>query len=521
LKDYVREQHEVWFKKIYLKKKVSVLKVFKNKIDYLQYPGKKFWKKYVKKFISSNDHVSNKKIQNIGKEIRIKVIEKHLGLKKKQVKFIEHSFGHIAYAYCSGSNYMKKSYVASLDAFGDFTNYSLYLFTPKKNKIIFKKIVSGNNLIIARIYRYITLILGMKPNEHEYKVMGMAPYCKEKYIEPILVKLKEMQEVKNKYFKNKKMPKDSYFSLKKIFEGFRFDSISGALQKYTECLITKWFKNVINPKYANNLCIAGGIAMNVKANLEITKLNKIKTLYVPPSPDDSSQAIGACYALCLLSNKKTSPINTSYLGYEIEKEKVFKVVKELSKNRYKITNKNIITKATDLLIKNKILGVCRGKSEFGARALGNRSIVCNPGNFENVKKVNETIKNRDFWMPFAASIIDNYKEKYFFIKKTNQENYKYMTNCLNTKNKFRGEIAAAIHPYDSTCRPQIVNSKDNKFYYDLINTFGEKSGTHALMNTSFNVHGYPIINNEKQAIKIFKNSNLDALILGEYLISKY
>ena len=106
---------------------------------------------------------------------------------------------------------MKKSYVASLDAFGDFVNYSLYLFNPKRGVVNFKKILSGNNLIIARIYRYITLLLGMKPNEHEYKVMGMAPYAKDKYIEPIFKKFKEMQDGGANILKTKRCQKTLIF----------------------------------------------------------------------------------------------------------------------------------------------------------------------------------------------------------------------------------------------------------------------------------------------------------------------
>ena len=104
---------------------------------------------------------------------------KHLGIPSNKIKFVEHSFGHIAYAYCSGNFNGKDSYVASIDAFGDFVNYCAYLFKKnKENKIIFKKVISGENSIIARLYRYTTLLLNMKPNEHEYKLMGLAPYCK-------------------------------------------------------------------------------------------------------------------------------------------------------------------------------------------------------------------------------------------------------------------------------------------------------------------------------------------------------
>ena len=135
--------------------------------------------------------MSNKDIKIIGKEIRTKVIQKHLGVDKKRVKFIEHSFGHIAYAYCSGSNYKKNSYVASLDAFGDFTNYSMYLFKSKKNDIKFKKIVSGNNLIIARIYRY-NFAAWNEAKWYEYKIMGMAPYSKINTYSPSFKNLKNM-----------------------------------------------------------------------------------------------------------------------------------------------------------------------------------------------------------------------------------------------------------------------------------------------------------------------------------------
>ena len=519
--DYIKEQHEYWYKKIYKNKKVSLLKLFKEKIDLNQYPGKKFWIKQLKK-IKTNDHSSNKKLKLIGQKIRSDVINLHLGISQDKIKFIDHSFGHIAYAYCSGRINSKNSYVASIDAFGDFINYSAYYFEKSKdNKIIYKKIVYKGNSIIARMYRYITLLLSMKPNEHEYKLMGLAPYCKLKYSEKLFNHFKSLQTVKNFSFFDKKKLKDSYFYFKKLFSGQRFDSIAGSLQRYTEYLLTKWITNIINPTKSKTLCLAGGVAMNVKANLEISKLKKISEIYVPPAPDDSSQSIGACYAFCLINKIKTFPLTNAYLGYEISEENTKNAVKKLiHKQNFIIFKKNIINLTVNLLIKDKIVGICRGKAEFGARSLGNRSIICNPQNRENITKINETVKNRDFWMPFAASTIDKYALKYFKIKKTNKFNYKYMTNCVDTNLKYRNKIIAAIHPYDKTCRPQILSRNENKFYYDLINKFGKVSGVHALLNTSLNTHGNPIINNENEAIEILKNTNLDAIILGDYLIQK-
>ena len=129
--------------------------------------------------------------------------------------------------------------------------------------------------------------------------------------------------------------------------------------------------------------------MNVKANLEISKLNNISNIYIPPAPDDSSQSIGACYAFCLLNDLNTFPIKSAYLGYDISKNKIISSIKKFSKSKnYKIYKNNILEIAANLLNKNKILGICRGKAEFGARSLGNRSIICNPQNRENISKIN-------------------------------------------------------------------------------------------------------------------------------------
>ena len=520
VEDYIKEQEQYWYKKIYKKKKISLLKTFNDKIDLSQFPGKKFWKNKIKN-LDQNDHSSNKNLRFVGENIRAEVLKLHLGLTQNKISFIDHSFGHIAYAYCSGSMNGKSSYVLSIDAFGDFINYSAYLFKRLKNKkIIFKKIVSDGNSIIARMYRYITLLLGMKPNEHEYKVMGLAPYCKFEYSEKLLKHFKSFQTVKKYKFKDINIPKDSYFYFKDLFKNYRFDAIAGALQRYTEYLLISWVTNIMNKNDTRNLCIAGGVAMNVKANLEISKIKKVSQIYVPPSPDDSSQSMGACFAYCLDNNIETFPLENAYLGYEIEDVKVRIALKKLSKIDYRVSKKDIVSKTVKLLLKNKIIGICNGKSEFGARALGNRSIVCNPQNIENIKKINETVKNRDFWMPFAASVLDKYALKYFKIKKSNIKNYKYMTNCLETHGEFKSKLIGAVHQYDDTCRPQILSKEDNPFYYNLIETFGKKSGVYSLLNTSFNTHGNPIINNEVQALNILKNTNLDAVVIGKYLVEK-
>jgi len=178
INDYLNEQKKVWYPRIYKNKKISQLKTFSKKIDLNQFPGPKFWKPIVTKYKKESDHVSNKKIVFDGQMIRSKVVKEHLGINVDKVKFIDHSEGHAAYAYFGSPEEPRKKLVFTIDAFGDYLNYSCRIIEKKKKLYSIIKITEGSNFIIGRLYRYITLIMGLKPNEHEYKVMGLAPYCK-------------------------------------------------------------------------------------------------------------------------------------------------------------------------------------------------------------------------------------------------------------------------------------------------------------------------------------------------------
>ena len=512
IKDFVDEQNKYWKEKLYKKNHQSILRLFKKKIDFNQYPGKKYWSKIYNLLKNTNDHISNKKLDKIGKTVRSDVVVKHLHLDKNKIFFIDHSSGHAAWAYYSNKETNKKKFlVLTLDAFGDFINYSVFQFN-NHNSII--RITKGGNSIIARLYRYTTLLLGFKPDEHEYKIMGMAPYAKKDYYNELLKKFKKFQSIKGINFFNKKMPKDLYFEIKDITEGFRFDSICGALQEFTEYLTKKWLINLKKKYNTKNFMLAGGVAMNVKNNLNISNIKGIKNFFVPLAPDDASLSMGAVYYYnSIVLKNKSYPIESGYLGP--------KVINLNIKNRSKfiIKKSNINEEASKLLHNGKILGRICGRAEFGARALGNRSIIANPKNMISIKKINETIKNRDFWMPFAASVIESKANNYFRLN-DKASNYEYMTKCVETTENGQKLFQAAIHPFDKTCRPQIILKGTNPSYEDLIKKFGKKSGVYGLLNTSFNLHGYPIVNELNDALNIFKNSNLDALIINDKLLIK-
>ena len=514
--DYIAEQEKIWYPRIFKNKNVSHLKIFKDKIDYNQFPGKNYWNKNLSSiFFKGTDNVSNTALIDLGKKIRIDVFKKLINLDDSCFHFIDHSISHHFYSYY-GSKIKKDNVLSlSLDAFGDNVNYSAVLFNKINGKLEYKKLVSGNNFIIGRLYRYITLLSGLKPNEHEYKIMGLAPYCNEKYSEKLLNRFKEFQDVKKCKFVNKDYPKDLFFSIHEIIKYERFDTVASALQRYTEYLVTKWINQLVNKYNISNICCAGGVFMNVKMNMQISKIEKIDDVFIPPSPDDSSQSLGAMYYFNQQKKFNNDHLNNAYLGLEI----IDKKIKNLNKKNYKVYHKNYLHIAAKLLMEGKIIARVKGNAEFGARALGHRSILAHPSKTGIINLINKSIKSRDFWMPFAAIIHKKYAKNYLKLN-CSIDCYKYMTLCCEVTKKGSLELSNAIHPYDKTCRPQIIDRKDDKDLSELLMLFGKETGIYSLLNTSLNFHGKPLVNDVDDAIKILKKSELHGILFESFLLVK-
>jgi len=274
----------------------------------------------------------------------------------------------------------------------------------------------------------------------------------------------------------------------------------------------------------NVLFLNGGAAMNVKANYKVSELKSVKDIYISPSPGDESTCIDACLNTASKHDKdfdrSVHPFPSIYLGYEITDKECLDAISKFFSNKikYKVCLSVTAKKVALYLSKDLIIARAAFKMEFGARALGNRSIIANPLSFDNVRKMNEKIKLRDFWMPFAPVILKEHEKVY--IQNSKKAESPYMTFSFPTTEKGRAKLAAAKHPYDDTVRPQILNRQANSDYYDLIHEFGKITGVYALVNTSFNLHGYPIVCSAIDAAKVFIETELDGLLLNNHLILK-
>jgi carbamoyltransferase len=516
VQDRLREQQQYWYPRLYQRKDISYIDVFADKLDTTQYPGN--WGRVMDFLKNGNQENSNVFFQ----EFRRHTVSKHLGINPRKIIFAHHHRAHAYYSYYGSPIKKDRVLILTADAWGDDMNASVSVAEGGN----IQTLSTSQNFIIGRLYRYITLLLGMKPDEHEYKVMGLAAYAKPKYYQEPLAVFKNTMYVDGLGFVYKETPSDLYFYFKDRLEGYRFDSTAGAIQQYTQDILVQWARNALKTAKARRICLGGGVAMNVKAMMEIAKLPEVDEIFICPSPSDESLAIGAAYVamhdICCSRGREPvtylKPLGSACLGPKTDLKEVKAIIKKARAQEYAIHERPDVNYIAQLIAAGKIIGRCVGRSEFGARALGNRSILADPRKPQVIKTINEKVKGRDFWMPFAPSILAEQADRYI----VNPKGLKapYMTVAFETKSPSWEDLKAAIHQYDLTIRPQVVNKELNPAYYDLISEFYKLTGVGSVLNTSFNIHGEAIVQTPQDAFDVLERTNLDGLILDGYLIER-
>ncbi|SON50967.1 carbamoyltransferase C-terminal domain-containing protein [Vibrio tapetis] len=482
-----------------------VKKVFKNKFD----NEKTFYN-----IPDSYYDLSVEEKQEKVTEVIVQDIAQFLNINKEKIKFYDHHTCHAMYGYFANTNKKNKTAAITVDAYGDGKNQTVWKIENDK----FELVSESSQCEIARLYRMVTLYLRMKPLEHEFKVMGLAPYAKEKYSDEVVTIFEELLDFEGMNVVHKNRPNDLYEFLNEKLQYFRFDNIAGGIQQYTENILTEMFSRVYKETGFTNFVFSGGVAMNVKASKALGELDFVDDLFVAGSASDESQCIGACYLANYENGITNMPLESLYLGTENTTDEVESYILE-----YKLAEKYEVSEATNdrvakLLADGEVVSRVCGKMEFGSRALGNRSILANPSNPNIIQHINELIKGRDFWMPFAATVLDTFSDKYLVNDK--KFDARYMAVAMDTRKEYLNDIKAGTHPYDETIRPQILTKKQNSEYYELITAFSKLTGIGALFNTSYNLHGLPVVNDIEDAIHVFENSGLRHLVLNDKLISK-
>jgi carbamoyltransferase len=448
-----------------------------------------------------------------------KSIKTYFG-KEVKIEYFKHHMSHMAFSfYASG---FKESTFLIADAVGEEDSLA-YGHIDSKGNVDYHTIRFPHS--VGMLYSVFTEYLGYRVNSDEYKVMGLAAYGEPKYLDKLelLVDNMNLNEFKlnldyfefNDYFHKKTFSTklEDLISLEPLKDITKVTQEHKDLAASIQCLIEKIILGFIKeikttyPK-SKKLCLGGGVALNSVCNMKISKLKLFDNIYIPSSPGDAGSAIGCAYLGLINNNQKIKSNYQPYLGRNIKKNisdyKKFGCVGDVG-----------LDTLAKLLHEGNIIGVVSGRSEFGPRALGNRSILANPA-VEGMKdKINLKVKNREGYRPFAPVILEEEADKYFKDIKSNH----YMTQTYSVKDLALDIMPEAVH-IDKTARAQTVSNKSNPWLYELIKEFYALSGCPALINTSFNLSDEPIVDTDLDAIMCYLRSDIDYLYIDGILMDK-
>ena len=459
-------------------------------------------------------------------------IKKHLKGFSGEIIFPEHHMSHAAHTFFTSP--FNESAILTIDGVGEWSTTSFG--TAKNNSIKLTNDIRWPHSL-GLFYSAFTYFLGFKVNEGEYKLMGLSSYGKPKYYDLILDNLIDVKDdgsihLNMKYFAftyDKVMTNNNFSELFGISPRKHNDEtlqihfdIGASAQRVLEDVLLKMAKHIHKKTGMKNLCLGGGVALNGVANYRILKESPFENVHIPPSPGDGGSAAGAAQYLYyihhknprIITNYETETIKENiYVGPSYSDIEIINFLK--SENiRYKtFERESLLERTATLISEGKIVGWYQGKMEWGPRALGNRSILADPRDPKMKDILNEKIKHREQFRPFAPSIMEEFTSEYFDISVYSP----YMLMVANVK---QPEKIPAVTHVDGTGRLQTVSKKVNPLYYDLINEFYKITGIPVLINTSMNVMGEPIVNTPSQAYAMITKTDMDYLVMGNNLISK-
>ncbi len=480
------------------------------------------------------------------------VIEKNIKGFTGKVLFTEHHQSHLASAFYPSP--FQEAAILSVDGVGEWTTTSIAHGQGNKFKIL-KEIHFPDSL--GMLYSAFTYFTGFKVNSAEYKVMGLAPYGSPKYVNTILDNLIDMKEdgsfkLNMEYFNFPAGLTMTSEKFNNLFDGpprrpeslltQREMDMACSLQKVTEMAMVKIAKHAKDITGLDNLCLAGGVALNCVANSKIMKENIFKNIWIQPASGDAGGALGAALSVWYdyLGNKRAADPSSdfqkgSFLGPEYSDDFLLDFLRQNNIPHARLGEEEIMRKTAEMISQGKVIGWFQGRMEFGPRALGARSILGDARSEKMQKLMNLKIKFRESFRPFAPSVLSEKVSEYFEIDRPSpymlltadvkKEKRREMSEQekqlfgIDKLNIVRSEIPAVTH-IDYSARLQTVDKKTNPKYWKLINAFFELTGCPVVINTSFNVRGEPIVCSPCDAYRCFMGTGIDCLVMGNFFLKK-
>ena len=561
-----RKKHDPSFPRNSILFCIKEANISEKEIDYVVFYDKPFLKferlletyfafapKGFRSFVSSMPIWLKEKL--FQKNLIIKELKKIFGKKtiwKDRLLFSEHHLSHAASAFFASP--FKKAAILTMDGVGEWTTTSIAIGNENEIKIL-KEINFPHSL--GLLYSAFTYYAGFKVNSGEYKLMGLAPYGKPIFVDTIKNKLIAIKEdgsfkINMSYFDYCTGLKMTNKKFNDLFGGEprkpesnltnKEMNIASSIQVVIEEIIIKIAKNIKKETDLENLCLAGGVALNCVANGKLLKEKIFKNIWIQPASGDAGGALGAALAVyyLMLGNKRVIDKNRdsmkgSFLGPSYSNNQIENILLKSKAQYSKLNTKEIVEKVSEDLKMGKAIGWMQGRMEFGPRALGGRSIIADPRSPNMQKLLNLKVKYRESFRPFAPSILREHLSEWFeleqdspymllvadvkdtkIIKMTDDEKKLFGIDKLNI---VRSNIPSVTH-VDYSARIQTVHKDTNPIYYDLINKFNKLTDCPIIINTSFNIRGEPIVCSPQDALKCFMGTELDILVIENFYLKK-
>lgn len=444
---------------------------------------------------------------------------------RKDIVFGEHHLSHASSAFLVSP--FDEAAVLTADGVGEWTTTAIGLGSGTGLELL-REVRYPHSL--GLLYSAFTAYLGFEVNEGEYKVMGMSAYGRPRYVDAIQhlidVAADGSYQLDMSYF-------EYHRALRTYNQRFvdllgparapdaeldqRHADVAASIQAVLEEVLLRMARHLRSITGSSKLCMAGGVALNGLANSKIYKEAGFDELFIQPAAGDSGGAIGAAAFLyhSVLDQPRVSPMRHAYLGPSFSDAEIATFLERNDIPATRLEPAELPSRVADLIAGGQVVGWFQGRMEFGPRALGSRSILADPG-IEGMKDVvNEKIKHRERFRPFAPSVIAEEAGRYFDLDCESP----YMLHIVPVRPEMRAALPAITH-VDGTARLQTVSRETNPLYYDLIQAFARRSGTPVVLNTSFNVRGEPIVCTPDEAYNCFAHTDIDHLVLGSYLLSR-
>jgi carbamoyltransferase len=447
-----------------------------------------------------------------------KKFARQFGTTKVKMRFVDHHLAHAisAYAYSGFDD----AAVVVMDGRGAWEATSIWRGHNGRLDLVLMIPFPDS---VGYFYSEFTQFLGFQRNSDEWKVMGLAPYGKPGVdLSPFIdLKASPYRVITKQLIANGTIPSAGMTELlgpARVPESDiddRHKDIAYAVQDACETAMMRVVHVAIEKTGSRNVCLAGGVALNSKANGKIVVSGLVDKLFVQPAASDDGVALGAALAPYLDDNGKlpNKPMRHGYWGPSFEEEAI-----ESALRTYKLRYRRLpdpAATAAELLSSDKILGWFQGRMEFGPRALGSRSILADPRDPEMNAKVNNAVKFREWWRPFAPSLKKEVAGEYL----ESATDSPFMILTAQVRAEKRSVIPSVTH-VDGSARPQTVEKEINPLYWRLIDEFGKRTGVPVIMNTSFNLRGEAIVHTPTDAMRTFFSSGMDALVIGSFLVEK-